>query len=102
MADALYRPHSSANADPGAPGEDLYLGQPYHYGACVYHNVNFGYHIEPINTLEQSARPFLLSRSPNRDQSSSMCAVSTNSHDVSGSYFVIAATAFSVSAPKSC
>ncbi|HZP66784.1 MAG TPA: TonB-dependent receptor, partial [Rudaea sp.] len=43
----------SANSDPGVPGENLYLGSPYHYGAYVYHNLNFGYNIEPINTMVQ-------------------------------------------------
>ena len=54
----------SANADPGAPGEDLYLGQPYHYGAYVYHNVNFGYNIEPINTLVQVGIDNLTDKQP--------------------------------------
>jgi outer membrane receptor protein involved in Fe transport len=54
----------SANADPGVPGEDLYLGQPYHYGAYVYHNVNFGYNIEPINTLVQFGVDNLTDKQP--------------------------------------
>ena len=41
----------SANADPGAPNEDLYLGSPYHFGAQTYHNINAGYTIEPLNTV---------------------------------------------------
>jgi outer membrane receptor for ferrienterochelin and colicin len=54
----------SANADPGAPGEDLYLGQPYHYGAYVYHNISFGYNIEPINTMIQFGVDNLFDKQP--------------------------------------
>ena len=42
----------TANADPG-DGSDLYVGQPYHYGSYVYHNVSFGYNIEKLNTMVQ-------------------------------------------------
>ena len=37
----------SANVDGG------YANSPYHNGAYVYHNINFGYNIEKLNTMIQ-------------------------------------------------
>ncbi len=34
-------------------GGDAYIGSPFHYGSMLYHNVSFGYNIEPLNTLVQ-------------------------------------------------
>ncbi|MEP6941163.1 MAG: TonB-dependent receptor, partial [Rudaea sp.] len=42
----------SGNADNGN-GLDLYMNQPFHYGSFIYHNVSFGYNIEPLNTMIQ-------------------------------------------------
>src|SRR5581483_1300541 len=41
---------------PSASADGAYTpagATPYHYGAYVYHNLNFGYNIEPINTQVQ-------------------------------------------------
>lgn len=38
---------------PSANVDGSYLNSPYKYGATVYHNVSFGYNIEPINTSVQ-------------------------------------------------
>jgi hypothetical protein len=55
---------ASANADPGAPGEDLFIGQPYHYGSYIYHNLSFGYNLEPLNTLVQLGVDNLADKQP--------------------------------------
>jgi len=45
---------SSATVDGGKnAGGDAYIGSPFKYGSMLYHNISFGYNIEPINTMVQ-------------------------------------------------
>jgi len=56
--------YANAGLGPSANADGAYNGQPYYYGAYVYHNVNFGYNIEPINTLVQVGVDNLTDKQP--------------------------------------
>ena len=78
-----YHNGSSANAD------GVYLNSPYHYGSSLYHNVSFGYNIEPLNTAVQVGVDNLSNKTPNIFYQNNVANanVDVNTYDTIGRYF---------------
>jgi outer membrane receptor protein involved in Fe transport len=84
----------TANADPGTPGEDLYLNGIYKYGAWTYHNVSLGYNIEPINTTVQIGVDNLFDKQPPIFYQQNVINANTDvaTYDTAGRFFFAKAT----------
>lgn len=77
---------ASANAD---SNPSVYDGSPYHYGSYIYHNLAFGYNIEPLNTMVQVGIDNVADKQPPLFYQQNVINANTdvNTYDTIGRYF---------------
>jgi outer membrane receptor protein involved in Fe transport len=81
--------YNEPNLGPSANVDGGYANSPYHYGAFVYHNINFGYNIEKLNTMIQFGVDNLSNKQPPILYQQNVINANTdvNTYDTIGRYY---------------